>query len=403
MIIPIRTDYRLSRTPVVNYILLGINVALFLAGLSAEDIASSQRISHLMLHPDNPQLYQFFTSVFLHAGWMHLLGNMVFLWVFGNAINDRFGNVGYLAFYLAGGVLAGVGYILLAGHAPVLGASGAISAVTGAYIVLFPRTRVTVLLVFYFITFLEVSSLYFLLFQVVVNLVMSFTPGLTGSAGGGVAYAAHSSGYIFGIGLSVALLYLRVLPRDVFDLLNLLRDARRRYQYRRMVSKGYDPFSYSRVRKPAPPRAARRVEASTVQSEPTAPSTSREMALRSEIREACQRHDLRDASRKYLQLVRIADDAVLSRQDQLDVANQLMADENYPAAADAYERFSRRFTAYEHMADIYLMLGLLYGRYLHQYDRAEQCLQQAVERLSDPGKNRLAQDELQAVRARRDG
>ena len=89
------------------------------------------------LHPDQPEILQFFTSVFLHGSWMHLIGNMIFLWVFGNAVNDRFGHVGYAAFYLAGGVLSGLGYVLLAGQAPVLGASGAISAVTGCYLVLF--------------------------------------------------------------------------------------------------------------------------------------------------------------------------------------------------------------------------------------------------------------------------
>src|SRR5664279_2400778 len=118
MIIPIRTDYKLSRTPWVNYLIIAANVVVFLYSLTS---AAAQMTQAYVLSPDNPQLYQFFTSVFMHGGWMHLLGNMLFLWVFGNAVNDRFGNAGYLAFYLAGGVLAGVGYLLLGGHAPVLG------------------------------------------------------------------------------------------------------------------------------------------------------------------------------------------------------------------------------------------------------------------------------------------
>ena len=114
--------------------------------------------------------------------------------------------------------------------------------------------------------------------------------------------------------------------------------------------------------------------------------SAREMVLRREIASACLAHDLPAAAEKYLQLVQIADDAVLARQNQLDVANQLMAGEQYPAAADAYERLLRHYPNYESSADIYLMLGLLYGRYLHQYDRAEQYLTSAMQGLQDSRK-----------------
>ncbi len=400
MLIPIRTDYRMSIKPWVNYGLLAVNIALFLLGLNSASMPNYVRIQPLLLHPDAPQLHQFFSSMFLHANWGHLLGNMVFLWVFGAAINDRLGHVGYLCFYLAGGLLAGVGYVIFAGTAPVLGASGAISAVTGAYLVLFPRTRVLTLAFVFYIIPLEITSLVFIGLQVVWNLYMSWTPAITGRAAGGVAYVAHSSGYIFGIVLAAALLWLRVLPRDVFDLLSLIRGAHRRAQYRRMVSKGYDPFrgtASPTQAPPPPPGGSRRVDARTVSSEPSHTASQRELDLRRDVRQACARQDLETASAKYLQLVQIAEDAVLSRQDQLDVANQLMATQRYPAAADAYERFRRHYRNYEHMGDIHLMLGLLYGRYLHQYDRAVQRLQDAADRLHDERKIRLAKEELAAA------
>jgi len=351
-----------------------------------------------MLHPDDLELRQFFSAMFLHGSWWHLIGNMVFLWVFGNAVNDRFGQAGYLAFYLAGGVLSGLGYVLLSGHLPVLGASGAISAVTGAYLVLLPRVRVTLLVVFYFITFVEISSLYFLAFQFVWNFLLTLPEIGTPSAGGGVAYAAHSTGYVFGIAMALGLLAGRLLPREPFDLLNLFRSYGRRQRYRRMVAQGYDPFRFTGGAGPgqfAPPRVAATTAPNDLQV--------REMELRRDISQALAGHDLAAAAERYLELVRIVDGAILPRAQQLDVANQLMAAGSHAAAADAYERFLRHYANHEHAADIYLMLGLLYGRYLHQDDRAEPCLERAVEGLHDHGKADLAREELQAVHLRRRG
>jgi len=398
MFLPIRTDYRPKRKPVVNHLLLGINIALFFVGLNGSTAESQRGIWHLMLQPDAPEVYQFFTCMFLHANFWHLAGNMVFLWTFGAAINDRFGNVGYLAFYLAGGVLAGIGYKLLGGTSPVLGASGAISAVTGAYLVLFPRTRVTMVVFFFFITFIEVSSLYLLAFQVILNLLMSVMPAVTGRFAGGVAYSAHASGYVFGIAVAVILLATKVLPRDVFDLLNLIQSGRRRRQYRRMVAQGYDPFNVHRTSRSTKRKERRSVASKTVDSKPSSTLAGRELELRKSIREACARHDMEAASKDYLQLIQIADDVVLARQNQLDVANQLMASQHYPAAADAYERFLRHYRGYEHVGDIHLMLGVLYGRYLHQTDRAIASLEKAVDKVRDASNRKLARTQLEQLR-----
>jgi len=143
------------------------------------------------------------------------------------------------------------------------------------------------------------------------------------------------------------------------------------------------------------------VEAKTVESAAPDTPAGREAKLRREISEHFARRDLESATRKYLSLIQIADDAVLAQEQQLDVANRLMSLERHPEAADAYERFLKHYATYEHLADIFLMLGLLYGRYLHQYDRAEQMLLRAIEGLTDPGKLEMARRDLQAVRHRR--
>jgi membrane associated rhomboid family serine protease len=399
--IPIRTDYRMRRTPWVNYGLLASNVLVFILGFNGLSPASQAGIWEHLLHPNQPRLDQFFSSMFLHAGWMHLLGNMVFLWVFGNAMNDKFGHLGYLCFYLAGGLLAGVGYLILDPVAPVLGASGAIAAVTGAYLVLLPRARVTVLLIYFFIMPLEISSLYFLLFQFAWNLFMT-TAVLGDLAGGGVAYAAHTAGYVYGIGVAAALLATRVMPRDPFDLLSLVRGRQRRARYRRMVDRGFDPFGHISPDLRRPGTSGAWVDARNVgQAPPSDTAAAKEMQLRRDISQAVARHDVADAAKMYLRLVQLVEDAVLPRQQQLDVANQLMADQQYPAAAEAYERFLRHYPRYEHPGDIHLLLGLIYGRYLHQYQQAEQSLSRALELLHDASKSDLARSELQSVRQRR--
>jgi len=388
--IPIRTDRHQERTPWVNYGLILANVFVFVVLQRTQ--SDTAEVRRLLLHPAHPEVLTCFTSMFMHGSWMHLLGNMLFLWVFGNAVNDSFGHVGYLAFYLAGGLAAAFAYLLISGTAPVLGASGAISAVTGAFLVLFPRVRVTVLFVLFYIIPFEITSLVFLALQFIWNLVQTFQRGETG-----VAYAAHSGGYVFGIGVAAVLLAIGLLPRDVYDLLSLVRTWRRRQGYRRMVSGGYDPFSGpSRLRRPR----GQRVEPEAHPAGPAAGSDSREAGLRARISELHRRGDFSLAARGYLELVQLAPYAVLPLAQQLDVANYLMSAEQYPAAADAYERFLTHYGTYQYVGDIKLMLGLIYGRYLRQDDRAEEYLSQSLSELVDDSKKELARTELEKVRRR---
>lgn len=389
MIIPIRTDYRIRRTPWVNYAIIAANVLLYVFGYNAATPAHQSHIAAWMLQPGAPTIEQFFSCMFLHAGLWHLLGNMVFLWVFGNAINDKFGHAGYLAFYLAGGLLAGVGYLLLAGTAPVLGASGAIAAVAGAYLVLLPATNVTLLVwLFYILLPVDVSSLYFILIQFAFDSFMTLRSSTTPGTGG-VAYAAHATGYGFGILVAAGLLAAKLMPRDDFDLLHMIKAHRRRAQYRNMAKRGYAPFAPS-----SSPSGARRVEVTTVAS---TPASAEELELRRKIADACTIHDMSHAAELYRQLAELAENPVLPQQQQLDVANQLMAARRYAPAAQAYEQFIKTYPRYEYLADIHLMLGLLYGRYLHQYAEAESYLTRARDNLRDPGKRAMAQSDLANV------
>jgi membrane associated rhomboid family serine protease len=140
------------------------------------------------------------TSQFLHGGWFHLLGNMLYLWIFGNNVEDRFGRVGFLAFYLAGGVLAGLSQVAIdpGSTIPTIGASGAIAAVLGAYFVLFPRARVTSLVFLgFFYQLIDVPAIIVLGFWFVLQVIDGLASvGVTQT--GGVAVFAHIGGFVAG-------------------------------------------------------------------------------------------------------------------------------------------------------------------------------------------------------------
>ncbi|MDP1661544.1 MAG: rhomboid family intramembrane serine protease, partial [Phycisphaerales bacterium] len=192
--------------------------------------------------PDNWGAVTLLTYQFLHAGFLHLIGNMLFLWVFGPAVEDRFGRVGFLLFYLVGGALAGLAHALFEAS-PVIGASGAIAAVTGAFLVLFPRTHIKVFLFFVMVGVIELPAWIFLALAVAKDLW-----GL-GTHGEGVAFLAHLGGYTVGATVAVALLLTRALPDEDWSLLAVFKQQARRAEFRRLAGEA-DREWKSRIEKP---------------------------------------------------------------------------------------------------------------------------------------------------------
>jgi membrane associated rhomboid family serine protease len=377
MIIPLRTDSRLHRTPYMNWALIALNVLVFVGFQNFSMLGGNRGMargfndvtSRFELSPYEPQLRSFITYAFLHANVMHLVGNMLFLYIFGNNVNDKMGQIGYLAFYLAGGVFAGIAYVLMeTGGAPVIGASGAIAAVTGAYLVLFPRSNVTIFYFWYFFGTYEIPSLWFILFFFVKDLIFNFAQQ------DNVAHVAHVGGTVFGFAICVVLLSVRLLPRDQFDLVAMIKQWNRRRQYRDMVSKGYNPFEYGSRERPGPPP-------------PPDPRQEQIMNVRASVLEAVGRHDLPTATHLYLQLKQLDAQQVLPKQPQLDIANQLAGEQRFVEAADAYEAYLRVYPKAEQIEQIELMLGLIYARYL---DRA-------MLRLHDPNALAMAREELARI------
>jgi membrane associated rhomboid family serine protease len=205
--IPLGDDNRFRRRfPGVTYGLIALNVAVFLVELGQPDPqaflvqwgAVPARISQ------GHDLVTLVTSTFLHAGWWHLLGNMLFLFVFGDNVEDAFGHVRFLAFYLACGVLAGLGQVILAPTAelPGVGASGAISGVLAAYVMMFGSNPVRVLIGI----FPAVVPAYVM---IGIWIVLQFLNGLASvgqtAQSGGVAYGAHIGGFLGGLVLTLVL------------------------------------------------------------------------------------------------------------------------------------------------------------------------------------------------------
>jgi membrane associated rhomboid family serine protease len=147
------------------------------------------------------------TSQFLHAGWLHLLGNMLYLWIFGNNIEDRFGRIRFLLFYLAGGIAAGLTQLAIdpTSDVPMVGASGAIAATLGAYLVLFPGARITSLVFLgFFYQLIDVPAIIVLAFWIILQLIDGFASLGVSGVGGGVAFFAHIGGFAFGVLVALA-------------------------------------------------------------------------------------------------------------------------------------------------------------------------------------------------------
>jgi len=207
---PIRDHNPSEITPWVTWSLIAVNIAVFLAywpALSTDDRALSVFFQQWALIPrlvTNGVAWEtVVTSMFLHGGWMHLAGNMLFLWIFGDNMEERLGRLGFVAFYLAGGIGAALAQVAFDpwSPVPVVGASGAIAAVMGGYLLLFPRARVDVLLILIVIVrVIPVPAWIMLGVWFGLQLVNGAAADVTG---GGVAYWAHAGGFVVGAILAV--------------------------------------------------------------------------------------------------------------------------------------------------------------------------------------------------------
>jgi membrane associated rhomboid family serine protease len=223
-VIPLRDANPTHRTPVVTLAIIAACILVFLYQLSLTagggdaalgrfvtdwgvvpaELVRSLKAGHVL----SMEAATLVTSQFLHGGFLHIGGNMLFLWIFGNNVEDRFGRPQFLVFYLVGGIIAALAQVAIDPEStvPTIGASGAIAATLGAYLILFPSARVTtaIFLVFFY-QLIEVPAVVVLVFWFVIQLFSGFGSLGVGDAAseGGVAFFAHIGGFIFGAAVAL--------------------------------------------------------------------------------------------------------------------------------------------------------------------------------------------------------
>jgi len=458
VLIPLTTDRPQRRLPLATWALLLVNIAVFLA-MSAVERTQPERFKHLqeqawlnplnlglggagaggvdggatgddgardrtpeellnqamlrvraamtgepLFHVKSPGNWGWVTLLtyqFLHAGLFHLAGNMLFLWVFGPAVEDRFGRVGFLLFYLVGGAMAGLAHALFEAS-PVIGASGAIAAVTGAFLVLFPRTHIKVFLFFVMVGTMELPAWIFLALAVMKDLW-----GL-GTHGEDVAFLAHVGGYAVGAAVAAVLLLTRLLPDEDWSLLAVFRQQARRAEFRRLAAEA-DREWKSRIEKPsaakpATPTADKREPASAGEAarggrgraggveervlwqrvdaeEANAAKEKESLRIAQARAELAQRVEAGDAPGAAASLRVLLKDpanrgATGSRRVVVAAGNLFTESGRYSDAADAYEAYldSLKGLADPEEGRVRLMLALVAHRYLKNPKRASAAL-----------------------------
>lgn len=215
--IPLRALLLRNSTPVMTLALIAVNTFCFLYEMAMPPYLRNAFIERYALVPDHLYLPAFLTSMFLHGGWLHLIGNMWFLWVFGSHIEDAMGSGRFLIFYLISGVAsAAVQFVTSIGSpVPTVGASGAIAGVMGAFLILYPRVRVvTLIFIVIFITTYDLPAALMLIYWFLLQLLSGLGSLASVSQAQSIAWFAHVGGFLAGIAL-----------------VRLFVGSRRRYRY----------------------------------------------------------------------------------------------------------------------------------------------------------------------------
>lgn len=199
---PLHDDRPTYTPPIVTSLLIAACVLVFLFELTLDEYTRNYFIEAFGVVPAHLTLRSLVTSMFLHGGWSHILGNMLFLWAFGKSLEDAMGHGKFLAFYLACGVIAALTHVAFnaGSHIPTVGASGAIAGVMGAYLVKFPRANIRTLIFFFFITTADIPAAFILVYWFITQLFSSWgSIAHTHVTDAGVAWFAHVGGFIAGM------------------------------------------------------------------------------------------------------------------------------------------------------------------------------------------------------------
>lgn len=351
--------------------LLGPGGTLTGSGLDAamETQRGREILGNLMLARSNFHWWTLLTYAFLHAGFWHILGNMVTLWVFGQAVEDRLGRFGFLALYLLGGIASGLAHMAYS-PSPVVGASGAAAAVTGAFLIMLPQVHIRCLLFFVLIGIYMIPAWAFIAFAIAKDFFLTGA-GLSGN----VATVAHIGGYLWGIGVAALVLWLRLIPREPYDLVSVFRQYQRR---RALRSAAAEATRASKVRQPQAARngsdgttgqtgATAMLEAGVPNFAATA-ADAKTMDIRARLMAAIDAASWATVPPLVDELIADRGEqhplATLPRDKQLLLANGLLESGKAPHAARAYRQFIAAYKKDAELVKIKLLLGLVLARHL---------------------------------------
>jgi len=217
--IPLKDDNSTRNTPIITYAILGVCVVVFLLQISSKGFSDGTLFYSYGVIPASllgtinlptelekvPPYMTILTSMFMHGGWMHLIGNMLYLWIFADNIEDDLGKTKFILFYLLSGAAAALTqvYMDVTSEIPMVGASGAIGGVLGAYLIRYPKEKVLVLIPLgIFSQILRIPALFVLGFWFILQFISS---AMSSGQGGGVAYGAHIGGFVFGAAAMIVL------------------------------------------------------------------------------------------------------------------------------------------------------------------------------------------------------
>ena len=200
--IPLRDVIPSRTTPYITITIIVLNALMWLFEVSLPHESLNEFLTVYGVVPAYFSWPTLITSMFLHGSWSHVIGNMWYLWIFGDNVEDRVGHGRFIVFYLLCGIVAALGQVAVDPHSmlPTIGASGAIAGVMGAYFVLYPHSRVLTLIPWIFLQVVELPALVLLGFWFLMQLVDAGAVAVTAGTGGGVAFAAHVVGFVVGAG-----------------------------------------------------------------------------------------------------------------------------------------------------------------------------------------------------------
>lgn len=390
MFIPIGTENAMRRPTVVTWWLIGLCTAIYLLDEASGPLgmtAVRQALDAMVLNP-NAGLFEWWqpvTYLFLHGSPAHLIFNIIFLYVFGPPVEDKFRRLPFLAFYILAGAMAGAVHWLFEHHTipldpatlaqvrsaglsttfvpPVIGASGAIAGITGAFLVLFPVVGVRVFVLFFYIGTYVIPAWWFIAFAIAGDIIFGAF-----SDGRGVAHAAHLGGYAFGAVVALTLLWLKVLPREPFDLFSIGRQAYRRRRFRELATR-QSAWTADAGRPMSIPRRKR-----AAHHDPPHAQTDALAAARLEVASLLTAGRADAACDAYAALLDRDASSMLPADQQLALANHAMASARHQLAAAAYELFLARHPSHQRGPEVRLVLALLNAQYLNDPTRAKEIL-----------------------------